>query len=150
MDMTDKDEKIRQLTQQCDRIRQHFECVYKWLGMLEEGVDLMPFFEEHQCQKIGIYGASDLGMMLQKEINRDGRIKVAYFMDRNARENRMIGNVPVYLPEEVTDTPEVDMLVVTAIVAYDSIWKKLLEMKPELPIVSLNTIVDVRVNEVWI
>lgn len=149
-DKTEKDEKLWKLTRQCDRIRQHFECAYKWLGLLEDGINLIPFFEAHQCERIGIYGVSDLGMMLQKEIGRDGRIEVAYFMDRNAGDNRMVGDIPVYLPEEVMDTPEVDMLVVTAIVAYDSIWKNLLEMRPELPIVSLNMIIDVRVNEVWI
>lgn len=150
MDMTETDETVQQLTKQCARIRQHFECVYQWLDLLESGTNLMPFFEAHQCGRIGIYGISDLGRMLQKEIDRDGRMEVSYFMDRNAGTNRMIGNVPVYLPEEVTDAPDVDMLVVTAIVAYDSIWKNLLEKRPELPIVSLKTIVDVRVNEVWV
>ena len=148
--MQEMDEQIQSLARQCDRYELFFKCTYKWLTLLENGTTLIPYFEKHRCKKIGIYGSAEFGKMLCKELTAHSQIQVEFFMDRNAENERMIEGIPVFLPKELPNVPDVDMLVVTAIAAADSIVRTLLEVRPELPIVSLNTIIDARINEEWL
>ncbi|MCI8672213.1 MAG: hypothetical protein HFI89_01785 [Lachnospiraceae bacterium] len=145
----DYEKQIQYLTNQNNRNITYYHTAYNWLYLLESGIDLSSFFEFHQCKKIAIYGIADFGKMLQKEMEQTGNVDIVYFMDRNAEQCRMIGNIPVYLPEELPDLPEVDMMVVTAIAAFPNVNKLLLEIKPELPVVSLNMIIDNCLNDVW-
>lgn len=142
-------QEILQLTKQRNRWQIYYDNAYKWLNLLQEGTDLYPYFTSHQCRKIAIYGIADFGKMLQKELNRNGEIKVEYFMDRNAVNCRKVGDIPVYSPDEILIAPEVDMMVVTAIAAYETVSKMLLEKKPEMPVVSLKSIIETRTVEVW-
>lgn len=141
---------IQQLSRQRDRNKLYYEYTYKWLDLLQGGASLLPFFTAHYHEEVAIYGIADFGRMLQKELERTSQVKIAYFMDRNAKNCRMIGDIPVYLPEEIPNAPEVDMIVVTAIIAFRTISKALLEIRPEIPVVSLQKIIDVRADEEWI
>lgn len=148
--MQDMDEQIQSLTRQCNRYELFFRRAYQWLTLLENGTTLIPYFEKHHCKKIGIYGGAEFGKMLYKELAAHSQIQVEFFMDRNAGNNSMIEGIPVFMPKELPNVSDVDMLVVTAIAAADSIVRMLLEVRPELPIVSLNTIIDTRMNEEWL
>lgn len=134
---------------QKNRMNAHFSCVSKWLELLEDGGSLLPYFQERKCHKIMIYGAADIGRLLSKEIRRAGSVRVSGFLDRNADRQREICGVPVYLPEEYIHLDEVDMVVVTAIVAFKAINDNLMQLRPEIPVVSLNTIIEAAGNEVW-
>lgn len=142
--------KVQQLTYQRDRSKRYYDCTYKWLYLLEGGKDLTPFFQAHRCKKVAIYGIAELGKMLYRELERTDKVQVVYFMDKSAKSCQMMGDIPVYLPEEFSCAPEVDMIVVTAIVAFKTVNKALLEIRPELPVVSLQKIIDVRSDEEWI
>lgn len=146
----DLEKTIQNMTYQRNRYKLLFECSYQWLTLLENDSNLIPYFEKHCCQKIGIYGCAEFGKMLYKELTGNSRIQVKFFMDRKAGMNRTLEGIPVFLPEELPVVPEVDMIVVTAVAAADSIAGSLLEIRPELPIVSLNTIINARVNEEWL
>lgn len=143
------EKQIQYLTNQNNRNKFYYSTAYNWLYLLESSADLSSFFEFHQCKRIAIYGIADFGKLLQKELERVGKVDIVYFMDRNAEKCRMLGDIPVYLPEELPDLPEVDLMVVTAIAAYSNVNKLLLEIKPELPVVSLNMIIDNCLNDVW-
>lgn len=145
----DYKKQIQYLTNQNNRNITYYHTAYNWLYLLESNTDLSSFFEFHRCEKIAIYGIADFGKMLQKELERAGKVDIVYFMDRNAEQCRMIGGIPVYLPKELPDLPEVDLMVVTAIVAFPNVNKLLLEIKPELPVVSLNMIIDNCLDDVW-
>lgn len=140
---------MQYLRQQLDRNTQRLNCALQWLELLETKHTLIPYFQARECYKIGIYGMAEFGELLQKELDQSNGIETVYFVDRNADQCRRVGNIPVYLPEELPDAPEVDMIVVTAFVAFSSISRILLKMKPELPVVSLKHILDVRVDEEW-
>lgn len=148
--MQEMDEQIQSLTRQRNRYKLLFERMYQWLTLLENGTTLIPYFEKHHCKKIGIYGSAEFGKLLYKELIVHSQIQVVFFMDKNAENNRILEGIPVFLPEELPNVPDVDMLVVTAIVAANSIAKTLLKVRPELPIISLNTIIDARINEEWL
>ena len=148
--MQEMDKQIQSLTRQRNRYKLFFERTYQWLTLLENRTTLIPYFEKHHCKKIGIYGIAEFGKMLYKELTEHNEIKVEFFMDKNAEKNRAIEGIPVFLPEELPDVPDVDMIVVTAVAAADSIARTLLKVRPELPIVSLNTIIDARMSEEWL
>lgn len=141
---------IQRLTNQNNRNIFYYHTAYNWLNLLESGADLSAFFELRQCRKIAVYGVADFGKLLQKELDRIGGVQIVYFMDRNAESCRRMGSVPVYLPEELPAAPEVDLMVVTAIAAFSNVNKLLLQIKPELPVVSLNEIIDRCLDEEWI
>lgn len=141
---------IQHLTNQNNRNIFYYRTAYNWLNLLESGADLSVFFELRQCRKIAVYGVADFGKLLQKELDRVGNVQVVYFMDRDAENCRWMGDIPVYLPKELPAAPEVDLMVVTAIAAFSNVNKLLLQMKPELPVVSLNGIIDSCLDEEWI
>ena len=147
--MADWEAERKKIIAQRDRINAHFSCVFNWLELLEDGADLQPYFKDHKCSNIAIYGVAELGEMLLKEIKRGGVTKAAYFLDRNAARQREKCGIPVYLPEEFKDLPDGDMIVVTAIISFEAIEITLLKIRPEIPVVSINTIIDVRKDEVW-
>ncbi len=143
-----EDEKYRIILQR-NRLKVQFACILQWLGLLEDGTNLQPYFKAHKCSRIAIYGAAEIGRMLLKEIERDNVIKVPYFLDRYAERQREKWGIPVYLPEEFSGLPDVDMVVVTAILSFKTVESILLRMKPEIPVVSLETIIYARKDEVW-
>ncbi len=145
----DWEEEKNRIILQRNRLEVHFVCVSQWLELLEDRTNLQPYFKAHKCRKIAIYGAAEIGRMLLKEIEQDNVMKVSYFLDRNAKMQREKWGVPVYLPEEFPGLSEVDMVVVTALLSFKSIESILLRMRPEIPVVSLETIIDVRKDEVW-
>lgn len=135
---------------QKNRSREQFSCVLDWLSLLEEGTNLLPYFRDHRCVRIAVYGAAQIGEMLLKEIGGyDRQMRVLYFLDRNAERQREKCGLPVYLPEEFPGLPRVDMTVVTAISYFDQVRDLLFWLRPDVPTVSLRTIIDVRKDEVW-
>lgn len=134
---------------QRDRNRAQFSSALQWLELFEDGTNLIPYFKDHNCRRIAIYGAAEIARLLLKEIENDSITKVSYFLDKSAENQREKWGIPVYLPEEFVSLPDVDMVVVTAIYYFDEIYDNLLKIRQDIPVVSLNTILDVRRNEVW-
>lgn len=146
--MTWEEEKEKLLFQK-RRTRELFTMTLQWLELLEDGENLLPYFKERHCRRIAIYGAAGIGRVLLKEIGKDGGIEMPYFLDKNAEKQIETSDVPVYCPEEYEKLPEVDMVVVTAVSFFESICENLVRIRPEIPVVSLKTIIDVRKDEVW-
>ncbi len=140
---------MQKLIAQRDRYHAQFLCAYHWLVLLEQETSLIPYFEDRQCSTVAVYGAAALGRMLVKELRNKSSISVSYYMDRNAVMRREIDGLWVYLPEELQQAPEVDMMVVTAVTAFDPVSRGLLEIRPEMPVISLETIINARISEEW-
>lgn len=144
-----REEEKEKLTRQINIRKEQYMCVLKWLELFEDKSSLIQYFKEHGCSRIAIYGAADMGRLLQKEIDNDGQFKVSYFIDKRAGQRRKKMEIPVFFPEEFADAPDADILVVTAISVFDEIFDKLIKIRQDIPIVSLNTIIDVMSDEVW-
>lgn len=142
-------EEKEKLDFQRKRNRELFLAALRWLELLEDGTNLLPYFEEHSCRRVAIYGAAEIGSVLLKELVKDNQIEVPYFIDKNAEKQREKCGIPVYLPEEFAELPDVDIVVVTAITFFESVYDTLVKIRPEIPVVSLNTIIEVREDEVW-
>lgn len=142
-------EEKEKIISQRDRYKEYLSCVLQWLELLEDGANLRSYFKEHNCSQIAVYGAAEIGRVLRKEVECDSAIQVLYFLDRNAKKQKEKWGVPVYLPEEFAVLPDVDMVVVTAITSFADIWNNLMRIRPEIPVVSLKTMIEVRKDEVW-
>ena len=127
--------------------RQLFACALDWMRLLESGKDLLPYFQERDCKKIGIYGAGELAEILIQEMRRKNEVEIVCLIDQSAAAYREKFGLPVYLPEEFTTIEDVDMVVVTAITYFDAISEKLIRMCPEMPVVSLAGIIRKRISE---
>ena len=146
---TNREEEKEKLLLQKKRNRELFVTTLQWLELLEDGKNLLPYFREHDCRRIAVYGAAEIGGILLKEIEKDNLMEVLYFLDKNAEKQRVKCGKPVYLPEEFAKLPEVDMVVVTAITFFESVFDTLMRIRPEIPVVSLKKIIEVRKDEVW-
>lgn len=127
--------------------RELFVCALDWLRLLERGANLLPYFKERDCRRIGIYGAGELAEVLIQELIKKNEVEIVYLMDQSAAAQREKYGFPVYLPEELHTVEDVDMIVVTAITYYDSISERLIRMRPEIPVVSLKNIIKDRISE---
>ncbi len=144
-----QEEETNKVIQQRERLKVQLSCVSQWLNLLEDGTNLQPYFKDHQCNRIAVYGAAEMGRLLLKEIEREDVAEVLYFLDKNAERQREKWGVPVYLPEEFAGLPQVDMVVVTAVSYIKAIQNVLLQIRPEVPVVSLERIISTRKEEVW-
>ena len=127
---------------QLKRREQQLECTYNWLAVKEAEQKLLPYFERRHCKKIAIYGIAEFGQLLFKELENTEGMEVVGFIDRTANEKRKCCGLSVYSPEESLQMPETDMIVVTAIVAFEKIANNMAKLRPEVPVVSLETIIE--------
>jgi FlaA1/EpsC-like NDP-sugar epimerase len=138
---------VAKLKKQLTRSQTICGCTLQWIEILEDRHSLKAYFEQHHCKSVAIYGASDLGRLLMKEVQ--GYCEVPCFIDRNAERYRVKWGIDVYTPEEYDKIPDVDMVVVTALASFDKVNEMLLEIRPEIPVVSLKVIINTLSDEVW-
>lgn len=130
-----KNEEIRKNKKSKDKFKGYYNLLNQWLRLKQERKSLETFFAENQYKTIAIYGMGELGNRLYDEL-KDSNIQVEYAIDENTAG--AYSEVKVITPEE--NLPEVDVIVVTAVFAYNEIEEKLSE-KTHLPIISLEDIV---------
>ena len=113
----------------------------KWLCLKESGKTLQSYFDNKKYKHIAIYGLGMAGNHLLADLENSS-IKVIYGIDRLGSQLKR--SFPVYTVEE--ELPEVDIIVVSVIYDFDSIYK-ILKEKFHGVIVSLEEIVDYVENE---
>lgn len=122
------------LRQSYNRTSMNYKLLTKWFGLREKGIKLAEYFEAYGYHNIAIYGMSDLGQFLLREL-KESDINVAYAIDRRAE--KLDAPVDVLTMDETF--PAVDMIVVTAVYFYNQILDELKE-KVDCLIVSLEDI----------
>ncbi len=142
------EESLRKVKELQSRTSQQFSYALKWIRLLEQGEDLLSYFQEHGCRKIAIYGAAAFGVLLEEVLSGQG-IQTEYFLDQKAEKTVDIHGVPVCHPDSYASCTDVDMVVVTAIFYFDEIMSALIRKRPEIPVVSMAQIIDIRTDEVW-
>ncbi len=121
----------------------------KWMMLLEDGISICDFFFEKDCKRIAVYGASAIGRVLIKEIERTNDLSVVCIVDKNAERIRKNYYYPVLGVDEYINVENVDMVVVTPIAYYDQIQKDLLRQRPDIPVVNIARIIEVAELEAW-
>jgi len=112
-----------------------FVLMNQWVKLKQAGKNLSRYFEIRNMQKIAVYGLSEVGETLLRELQKSG-IEVAYAIDRRA--GSIFTDFKVVSPDDELEC--VDAVVVTAITYYDEIAKNL-KQKMECPIISLEEVI---------
>lgn len=125
------DEKVKKV----DKFKAYYNMLIEWLRIRQEGGGLEKYFIDNGYYSIAIYGMGEMGIRLYDEL-KNTAIKVEYAVDKEA--STAFSEIDIVSIEE--DLPKVDVIIVTAVFAFDEIAEKLGNMV-EYPIVSLEDVI---------
>lgn len=127
--------RIDEKSQKVDKFKSYYGMLNQWLALRQEGRNLSEYFESHAYKTVAIYGMGEMGNRLYEEL-QGSSISVKYGIDKNAVFPESDLKI-VDLEEKLED---VDIIVVTAIFAFDEIEEQLM-LKTDCEIKSLEDIV---------
>lgn len=126
---------IKSKEKDADKFKGYYNMLNQWLVLKQEGKSLEKYFLDNGYKTIAIYGMGEMGNRLYEEL-KDTSIEVKYAVDKNAAS--------VYSELEVvekdSDLGDVDVMVVTAIYAFDEIEEDM-GSTVDFPIVSLEDVI---------
>lgn len=105
-----------------DKFKGYYNLLNQWLINIHEGKSIVDYLKKNDYKKIAIYGMGELGNRLYEEL-KNSDITVEYAIDKEA--NRVYSELEVVSIED--ELKEVDMIIVTAIFAFEDIVKNLEE-----------------------
>lgn len=114
----------------------NYELLRDWIEMRHVKRKIEDYFIARGYSTIIVYGGGEIGQLFIEEILESG-IGVKYVIDSNA-ENIFLG-VPVV--KKYIDFENIDVIVVTAVFAFEEIYKNLARVT-EVPIVSLKEVIS--------
>lgn len=117
------------------KFKLYYNVLNQWLMNKQEGKSVSEYFEVNGYDTIAIYGMGELGCRLYEEL-KNSNINIAYAIDKEA--GSPYSNIEVYSLED--DLQPVDVIIVSAIFAFDQI-KKELKKKVDCPIISLEDVI---------
>lgn len=118
-----------------EKFHAYFEITDRWLNIVEGGKRVESYFQKKGFQTIAIYGMGVLGMRLVGQLELSN-INVKYAIDNKASKMRF--DIPIKGVDDEFDN--VDVIVVTAIMEFESIKEKL-SKKTNNRIISLEDII---------
>lgn len=116
-----------------ERFSKLFSLMDEWMAKKQQGKSIAEFLKNKGYQEVAIYGMSNLGERLAKDLEEED-MKVSYGIDRRD----LLSAIPMHKLED--DLPKVDAVIVTAMVAFDGIEEKL-KKKMTCPIYSIEDVV---------
>ena len=126
---------LREKEKKVGKFKDYYNIVSEWLALKQEGKSLAEFFVENGYKTIAIYGMGELGNRLYEEL-KNTDIEVKYAIDQKG-----ISDYPeLQIIESGSNVPRVDVMVVTAVFAFDDIYEKYEGIGPD-QIVSLKDVV---------
>lgn len=114
----------------------YYRMLEKWMVLREQGKNLQSVLLDRKFNNIIIYGLGKMANHLLYDL-KDSGINIICAIDKAAINK--YEDFPVITNEE--EIPEADCIIVTPVYQYDSI-KNMLEMRMDLPIISLKEIID--------
>lgn len=103
----------------------------------QAGINIADYFTERGYEKIAVYGMSYVGNLFVNEL-KDSKVEILFGIDNSLE--LIYPDIPVFTLEE-SEFNEVDVVVVTAVTAFNVIETKL-SNKANCLIVSLSDILD--------
>lgn len=129
------DKKYDKARKEARKWKDYFELFDEWLALKEKNKKLADYFFSHSYDTVAVYGMGKAGRHLVEELRCSG-IRVVYGIDRKA--GLQTASLPVRCIDD--ELPTVDVIVVTAVFAYEEIEEKLMD-KINCPIISLEEVV---------
>lgn len=119
-----------------DKMAVYYRLMDKWMKLKEENRSISDYMEQHGFQTIAIYGLSDIGKHLEKELEKS-QVTVKYAIDRAGAYLTI--DLDVYSPE--SELPPVDAVIVTPVMEYNDICKNM-KKKVSCPVLSVLDIIN--------
>lgn len=121
-----------------DKFKSYYNLLNQWMYLRQENKSLAEYFKKNNYNRIAIYGLGELGNHLIDEL-KNTEIKIVYGIDKSV--DSIFGDIQTFSLEEIDRISEdVDVIVVTAVFAFEEIEKELIG-KIESHIISLDEIV---------
>lgn len=120
-----------------DKYHKIAKCMDLWMDLREKDYSINNFFLSRNVQKVGIYGYGILGRHLIWELEQSN-IDIMCILDRRA-ESIKNAHYPLYLPEDIGNIDQPDLIVVCAVNDFDVIEASLCE-KTHVSLISMDTI----------
>ena len=121
---------------EADKYYSMFLMMNQWFELKQSGKQMEQFFRDRKIKKIAIYGMSQMGETLYRELS-DTEIEVLYAIDKNV-DSLYVHYCDVLKPTD--NLPNVDAIVVTPFVYFKEI-KKELKRKTSSPIFSIEDVI---------
>lgn len=128
---------IEERDKKVNKFKSYYNMLNQWLYLKQEGKGLDSYFKDKQYSKIAVYGLGEMGVRLIDEL-RGSDVQVVYGSDKDV--DNVFTDIKVYSADELDTAEDVDVIVVTAIFAFDEIEEQLQD-KVNCSIVSLEDVV---------
>lgn len=102
------------------KMLEFYNALVRWVELEQGKKRFSVYFKNNGYETIGIYGMKELGVLLYKGLMMENQ-QVECFIDKDLSVSD--GSFSVILPNE--NIPKVDVIIVTAIHYYDSIYTEL-------------------------
>ena len=119
------------------KVYNNYELLKKWIRIKIHNKSIAKYLIDNEYNRIAIYGINDICDLLAEELHQNG-IEVVCGVDRNA--DYLIQEFPLYKPND--SIPDVDILIVAVVSYYEEI-KMEMERRLSIPIVSIDSILDI-------
>lgn len=123
------------IAKQADRFSEFYTLMQQWVKTYQAGRRLEDYFKKNNYKKIAVYGMSEMGYMVLKELE-DSEVEVSYCIDKNA--DNLFAKYDVRRPDE--ELEPVDAVIVAVVQYYDEV-KEALSEKLDCPVISLSDVV---------
>lgn len=107
-----------------------------WLKLYEDNKTIEMYFEQRGYKKIAVYGMGVLGRHLEKQLTNKN-ISIEFIIDKGMF---IQGQSMVKLDKVKNNLPEVDIMVITAIMEFENIEEQLRTFM-SCPIISLEEVI---------
>lgn len=118
------------------KFKSYFNLLNVWKSIENKNKNIDSFFEFNRIKKIAIYGFGELGKRLYDDIMRRNSLEIVYAIDK-----KKINNTFIDVKTMEDELPEVDAIIVSAIMDFEEICK-VLEKKVSCPIISLDEVIS--------
>ena len=103
-----------------EKFQSYYNLLNRWLLVQQNGNSLEEFFLENGYHSVAIYGMGEMGKRLAEQL-KDSKVEVKYAVDQEAG-GEYLG---IDILEKTDVLPEADVMIVTAIFAFDEIQEEM-------------------------
>lgn len=125
---------VDELSDTVDKSFEFYHILIHWLQLEQEKKKIVEYFEQNEYRTVAVYGMKEMGVLLCNKLRYEG-IDVRYAIDKNADEI----NADIEIVKPTSEMSEVDVIIVTAIHYFNSIYMELHELT-EAEIVSIEDV----------
>lgn len=118
------------------KFKTYYSMLDQWLALKMDGKNLNTYFTNHGYRNIAIYGMGEMGMRLYEEL-KDTSVHIAHGIDREA--SNTYADIDIVNIDDKLEN--VDVVVVTAVFAFDEVHKQISELV-SCPIISLDKVIS--------